>query len=686
MQRQLDGIKTPMVTAKSDRTILTCTCENTMSPDEGALAKAGCAAGNSVNQLCRANLDHFRAALAKGLPVTVACTQEAPLFSEIATDEAPDVPLSFANIRETAGWTADAKTSGPKMAAMIAAASVTPAPFGITTLESNGVALILGRDEVAIDAATTLSAHLDITVLIQPGAEVTPPAQTRFPVLQGSIRTAVGHLGAFTLTVDSFAAPSPSSREMLRFEAARDGAISRADLIVDLTGKQPLFAAPELRPGYFRADPKDPKSVADVIGKAGQMVGAFDKPVYIDFLADLCAHSRNGITGCTRCLPLCPTGAITPDGDSVKIDPAICAGCGQCAAACPTGAASYALPDVATVAARLRAALKAWHDAGGPVAPVILLHDADHGEPLINASGRYGRGLPAHVIPLGLNEITQAGPEVLAAAFAYGAGAIALLGRAKPLHDPEGLRAAIDLVAGVGAAMSHGPVQLIETDDPDALEAALAELPRNAITQRPSSFLPPADKRGLLVMAFAEMNRAAAVPAQVLPLPQGAPFGSVTIDAEACTLCQACTGVCPTGALLDNPETPMLRFTESACVQCGLCAATCPETAITLTPQLDFDAWDTPRRILHEEPPFCCTSCGKAFATRSGIERIQSRLADHWMFTGQDGADRLKVLAMCEDCRVEEIVNQGFDPHDETTRKVRTQADYAVGSDEDKKP
>lgn len=665
-----------MIKATSNRTILTCTCENTMSPDADALAKAGCQGKPAVNQLCRANLDHFRAALAAGLPVTVACTQEAPLFSEIAADEAPDVPLAFANIRETAGWTTEAKSSGPKMAAMIAAAGVAPAPFGITTLESAGVTLVLGRDETAIEAAGALSEHLDITLLLLPGTEVTPPAQTRFPVLQGRIRSALGHLGEFTLTVDDYAVPAPSSREILKFGPARNGAISRADLIVDLTGGQPLFAAADLRPGYLRADPKDPKAVAQVIASAGQMVGSFDKPVYIDFLADLCAHSRNGITGCTRCLSLCPTGAITPDGDSVKIDPAICAGCGQCAAACPTGAASYALPDVTTVADRLRAAMQAWHAAGGKVAPVVLLHDAEHGEPLINASGRFGNGLPAHVIPLGLNEITQAGPEVLAAALAYGAGAVAVLGRDKPLHDVDGLRASIALVGSVSAEMGHGPVTLIETDDPFALETALADLPRAALNPAPSSFLPPSDKRGLLVMAFAEMNRAAPQPAQILPLPKGAPFGRVTIDAAACTLCQACTGVCPTGALLDNPETPMLRFTESACVQCGLCAATCPETAITLTAQLDFEAWDKPRQILHEEPPFCCATCGKAFATRSGIERVQSRLADHWMFQGEAGLARLKVLELCEDCRVEEIVNQGFDPHDQSTRIVRTRADY----------
>jgi ferredoxin len=61
----------------------------------------------------------------------------------------------------------------------------------------------------------------------------------------------------------------------------------------------------------------------------------------------------------------------------------------------------------------------------------------------------------------------------------------------------------------------------------------------------------------------------------------GAPFGAIELNVEGCTLCLACVSACPTGALSDNPERPMLRFTEDACVQCGLCKATCPEKVIT---------------------------------------------------------------------------------------------------------
>ena len=79
-----------------------------------------------------------------------------------------------------------------------------------------------------------------------------------------------------------------------------------------------------------------------------------------------------------------------------------------------------------------------------------------------------------------------------------------------------------------------------------------------------------------------------------MPLAPGAPFGGVKLNVEGCTLCHACVTACPTGALSDNPDRAMLRFTESLCVQCGLCESTCPEKVITLEPRLDFKAWNAP--------------------------------------------------------------------------------------------
>ncbi len=649
-----------MQTRKTAR--LTCTCEQTMPIDAAALG----AGAQPATQLCRAQLDHFRAALGEFAEITVGCTQEAPLFTEIAEDDGYTGHLRFANLRETAGWSDEAARATPKMAALLAMAEIAPAAFEVVSLESAGVTLILGRDEVALEAARDLGELLDITVLLTPGVEVTPPRQTTWPVLQGRIVKAQGHLGAFELTVNAYAAPAPSSRQRLAFEDARDGAVSRCDLVIDLTGNTPLFSADALRPGYLRADPRDPVAVARLIARAQQMVGTFDKPKYIEFTPDLCAHSRNTLTGCTRCLPLCPTGAITSAGDTVAIDPAICAGCGQCAAVCPTGAAAYALPQAETLAQQLRAGLGAWFKAGARMAPSLLLHDADHGTPLIDAMARFGRGLPAHVLPLQVNEISQIGPETLAAALAYGAGEVVILDRTRPAHPRDGLEATLALVNLIATEAGHppAPCTLIETDDPDALQDVLWQRKAQPVRPTRSSFLPPEDKRGLLLLSVQELNRTAPEPAARIALPEGAPFGRVELDLDACTLCLSCVGACPTGALSDNPDMPMLRFSESACVQCGICVETCPEDALRVTPQLDFDALGAPRRVLKEEEPFACTQCGKPFGTRSSIERVLGRLEGHWMFSGPEGAERRALLSMCDDCRTEAVVKAGFDPHD----------------------
>ena len=184
-------------------------------------------------------------------------------------------------------------------------------------------------------------------------------------MVKGTIRSAKGHLGAFELTVDDYAAPAPSSRGALTFGAARNGAVSRCDLVLDLSGGAPLFPAHDLRDGYLRADPGDPAAVLRAVLKARDLVGTFDKPRYITFTEELCAHSRSKIVGCRRCLDLCPTGAIAPAGDHVAIDPHICAGCGQCAAVCPTGAAAYALPPADALLRKLRALLTTYREAGG---------------------------------------------------------------------------------------------------------------------------------------------------------------------------------------------------------------------------------------------------------------------------------------------------------------------------------
>ncbi len=208
--------------------VLVCNCEGTMPLDGKALAKA-CGAtegGEASTQLCRAEIARFQSALKAGEPLTVACTQESPLFDEQREEMQSATPVSYVNIRETAGWSSEAEAATPKIAALLAAAAVPVPVLPTVTMKSEGVALIYGRDETAIAAARQLSDRLDVTIMLDRPKDVAAPALMDLPIVQGHIAGARGHLGAFELVIDNYALPLPSSRRSLQFGAPRNGASS----------------------------------------------------------------------------------------------------------------------------------------------------------------------------------------------------------------------------------------------------------------------------------------------------------------------------------------------------------------------------------------------------------------------------------------------------------------------------
>jgi len=632
--------------------LLVCNCEVSMALDGKSLAKTLGAPGSCHvhTQLCRAQIGAYRDALAEGGPLVVGCTQEAPLFEETRAELGADSEVLFANVRERAGWAEQGGAALPKIAALLAEAALDMPPTPSVTLQSEGECLIYGRDELAIEAAKQLGKRLSVVVVMTGSEEVIPPRRMDVPIFRGTITEANGHLGAFEVEIDDHAAALVSSRAALAFERPRDGVRLPCDLILDLAGGPPLFPAHTRRDGYLKPDVGNPAAVQRALFDLTDLVGEFDKPRYVHFRADLCAHSRSRRIGCTRCLEVCPASAIRPGGDVVEIDPYLCGGCGACHSVCPTGAAGYAYPPAPALLERLRTLLTTYRRAGGQ-GGAILVHDDAHGGELISLMARFGRGLPAGSLPFSVNEVTQLGLDAILASFAYGASHLLFLIPPKRRDELHGLKAQIAYadaaLAGLGYAA--GRLQLVEDTDPDGVEALLHDLA--ALPEMPGgSFAPMGDKRALLRLSLQELHAHAPAPVEVVALPQGAPFGRVVVDTEGCTLCLACVGACPTGALRDNPERPQLRFVEDACVQCGLCASTCPENVIRLEPRLNFSDQARQPLLVKEEQPFECIRCGKPFGTRSSIERIVEKLGEkHWMYRDSSAIDRIR---MCDDCRV----------------------------------
>ena len=316
--------------------------------------------------------------------------------------------------------------------------------------------------------------------------------------------------------------------------------------------------------------------------------------------------------------------------------------------ACPTGAAVLRAPSADALLRTLRTLLLTYREAGGQDA-VVLFHDGEHGAPLIDALARFGDGLPANVLPVAVNEVTQVGLEAIAAVFAYGAVGAHVLTRAKPRHDMLSLQRTLAtanaILAGLGYAHAdRGDVfSAIETDDPDGFAGRARPRPARHARPEPGDVPARGSEARRAGMGGAQLHRAAPAPAAPIPLPAAAapPFGGLEVRVEGCTLCLSCVNACPTHALSDNPERPMLRFTESLCVQCGLCAATCPENVITLKPQLDVAASDRLKRIIKEEEPFTLHRVRQALRDKERHRARGQKLQDrHWMFSGPAGQDR----------------------------------------------
>ncbi|WP_306153051.1 4Fe-4S binding protein [Roseovarius sp. MMSF_3281] len=641
--------------------LILCNCSGTQVLDSGALeAATGLACSKVHSALCTTQTDLTAKEIASEDAI-ICCQQEQRIFDDIAADIGVPPP-AVTDLRDRAGWSDDPRSKIPKMAALLAEATLNSPAEKTIDVVSEGICLIIGASDVAISAAEKLAPILSVTVLLTDDAA--PPETRAFDVIRGHLKQATGALGQFQLRIDGLQQVNPAGRGDLTWTAPQDGGQTECDVILDLTGGTPLFPAPQKREGYVRSDPGSLPAVADAILEASQLIGTFEKPLYVATEPLLCAHSRAEKTGCTKCLDLCPTGAISPDGDDVSIDPMICAGCGACAARCPSGAITYDAPSPDMVFRRIHTLASSYRKAGGGT-PRLLVHDSDFGREMIALAARHGRGLPADVIPLEVPALSGFGHAEILAALASGFADVKLL------LAPTTERDALDQEIPLAQAMA-GPekVALLDLADPDALCDALYGAD-DAPAHCEGPILPMGSRRQVARLSAKALHE----PDEVLPLPEAAPYGAVLVNTDACTLCLSCVSLCPSGALVDNPDMPQLRFQEDACLQCGLCANVCPEDAISYEPRMNLADEALTQVVLHEEEPFACIECGSLFGVKSTIEKITEKLAGkHSMFANEGAA---RMIQMCDNCRVKAQFHSQDNPFSGGERpQVRTTDDY----------
>ena len=690
---------------------LVCNCNGTMPLDTKAL-------GIPLHtSLCRQEVGSFIKALDGSDSLVVACTQEAALFSEIADQaEKPLIaPLRFVNIREVAGWTQEAKTSAPKIAALLALADMPEAePVPVVNYESQGRLLIIGAGSQAIPWAEKLSSALDVSVLCTEPGDL--PLSRNYPIYSGAVTKLDGYLGNFSVNWDL---QNPIDPEMCTrcgacVEVCPEGAInlsfqidlskckshrecvtacasigaisfdrkerernSEFDLILDLRA-DPKMRMSQTPQGYF-APGADPLSQALVINQLTEMVGEFEKPKYFVYNDKICAHGRNGKVGCSACIDVCSTGAISSvfkNGQgTVEVNPNLCMGCGACATTCPSGAMRYNYPSVPhqgkelkTLANVFTAEAKKLNQA---MSPSLLLHTLKAGTQMVDSLGRSAHvvpkqfeGLPAFVIPYGIEHIASTGLDLWLGALTYGFTEVILLlsGDEDPAYRAalqEQAKLANSILKAYGFDERILLIQTSSTDDIATVSRVMGSLRQRGSLNpicTPTTVGLSNQKRETLEAVLEHLEKQAKTPLPEIgvALPSSSLLGGLSINQDTCTLCMSCVSSCPEGALLDNPDEPILSFIEKQCVQCGICAQTCPEKALTLAPRLQTVERRKQKVTLNETQTFHCISCGKAFGTLKMVDLMLTKLGAHGAFAGA-AMDRLK---MCGDCRVVDMVKK----------------------------
>lgn len=520
----------------------------------------------------------------------------------------------------------------------------TPLPHDGVIYRSRGSVLVTGDSPIAADAARELvrrAPNLRIA-LFAPGAGAHGDLPATVKAVGGRIVSLRGHLGWFSASVR---VAVDKTEDAGIFSGNED---RHFDLVLDLC-REPLLRQRVPPYGYY-APGGDAAALVQALDSLAQLTGDFHKPEYVDYRPQLCAHGAMGVAGCMRCLDVCATKAIRSNGEKIEVDPFVCQGCASCTLACPTGALGFQHPAPGALQdllderlAKCGAAAHGW---------ILVLHDAvaRHLLPPMDI---------ARVLLFEVNPLPAFSELLWLKALTNGVGGLVLvMAPATPPQARQLIEDKLEELRTMLSGLGCDP-EVLQTANPQNLAAAIARIRSttgpSAMTATKEIMLEP-KRESLLVLidAVAASRKTGGQADESRTLAPGAAFGTVLVDVGKCTICLACTHLCPTGALNGQLDpAPELVFRESLCIQCDLCRAGCPEQAIKLQPRFVPSpvARDAVRELASDQL-VACSNCGIPFIGRRKLA-VGMALMQEYAPEMPGGIDSLRK---CPSCRQRETM------------------------------
>ena len=351
------------------------------------------------------------------------------------------------------------------------------------------------------------------------------------------------------------------------------------------------------------------------------------------FLApDRCTVVRNRHSSCRKCSDACPTDAVGAVDNVLSLDSELCVACGACTVVCPTEALIPLQPlDEDLAEAVANAVVAAGGRAGFACARIASKHLGDPSKfAEVPCLARMEESVLLELAARDVRDIQLVDGTCSTCKFrANVPGIDATVASANQLLAAQGSDIRVERASAF-------PDDVLLEDKRSLLGASR----RGFFSQAKGTALTAAEKT--VEVAFIKKGGAAA---QTLrerlrmsdagTLPQFNPvrrmhvldamdslgpsvvpeidtrlFGSVQIDAEACSSCGMCAVFCPTGALKKSDLVPeegegsFLEFSASDCVQCNLCADACLKSCLEVSSVVSTDElFDFEPRLIHLPNP-----------------------------------------------------------------------------------